>query len=57
MSWTTRIGRFLTFSWRSGTTGVPGINEAAAQDAVEQAINNMKVTYPELAEAKKAMVK
>lgn len=57
MSWITRTGRFLTFLWKSGTTGVQGVNEAAAQDAVEAAISNMKESYPELALAKKAEVK
>jgi hypothetical protein len=57
MSWIIKAGRFLTFRWRSGTTGVEGISEAAAQDAVELAINNMKGTYPELAQAKNAAVR
>ncbi|KAL2859980.1 uncharacterized protein BJX67DRAFT_375910 [Aspergillus lucknowensis] len=56
MSWITKAGRILTFYWKSGTTGVQGINESAAQDAVEAAINNMKGSFPELGQAKNAKV-
>ena len=57
MAWITKVGRFLSFSWKSGTTGAQGINETAAQEAVEAAINNIKGTYPELGQAKRAEVK
>ncbi|PYI05930.1 hypothetical protein BO78DRAFT_397784 [Aspergillus sclerotiicarbonarius CBS 121057] len=56
MGWITKAGRFINFFWKSGTTGVQGINEAAAQEAVEAAINNMKGSYPELGQAKRAEV-
>jgi hypothetical protein len=57
MSWTTRAGRFLSFMWRSGTTGVQDFDENAAQRAVESAIDNIKGSYPELAFAQKAIVR
>jgi hypothetical protein len=56
MSWVTRVGRFLTFSWKSGTTGVQGINEVSAQTAVEEALLKMKGSFPELEQAKNAKV-
>lgn len=48
MSWTTRAG---------GTTGVSGLDENTAQRAVESAIDSLKGSYPELAGAKKAIVR
>jgi hypothetical protein len=57
MSWTTRAGRFLSFMWKSGTTGVQGFDENTAQSAVESAIDGLKGSYPELANAKKAIVR
>lgn len=57
MSWTTRAGRFLSFMWKSGTTGVQGLDEDTAQSAVESAIERLKGSYPELAGAKKAIVR
>ncbi|PYH35151.1 uncharacterized protein BO87DRAFT_415363 [Aspergillus neoniger CBS 115656] len=48
--------RFLSFFWRSGTKGVQGINDAAAQEAVEKAIENKKDSFPELSKATKASV-
>ncbi|GIJ86948.1 hypothetical protein Asppvi_005847 [Aspergillus pseudoviridinutans] len=56
MSWVTRVGRFLTFSWKSGTTGVQGINETSAQTAVEEAVVKLKGSFPELGKAKNAKV-
>lgn len=57
MSWTTRAGRFLSFIWKSGTTGVQGLDETTIQSAVENAIENLQSSHPELAGAKKAMVR
>lgn len=57
MSWTTRAGRFLSFMWKSGTTGVQGLDENTAQSAIESTIDALKGSHPELANAKKAIVR
>lgn len=51
-----KIGRFLNFLWPASFKGVTGINEAAAQDAVENALRNQMGSYPELEQAKNAKV-
>ena len=57
MSWTKRAGRFLSFMWKSGTTGSQSLDENAAQSAVESAIDALRDSNPELANAKKAIVR
>ena len=57
MSWTTRAGRFLSFMWKSGTTGVSGLDEPTMQGAVESAIDSIKGSHPELNAAKRAIVR
>lgn len=57
MSWTTRTGRFLSFLWKSGTTDVQGPDEKTAQIAVENALDSLKSSHPELSNAKKAIVR
>lgn len=47
----------MSFMWKSGTTGVQGLDENTAQNAVENAIDALKGSYPELADAKKAIVR
>ena len=51
-----KIGRFLNFLWPASFKGVAGINEAAAQDAVENAIRSKMGSFPELGQAKNAKV-
>lgn len=53
-TWITRVGRFLSFSWRSGTTGT--VDEAAAETALENALQGLKSSFPELKNAKNAKV-
>ena len=48
--------RILNFFWGTGTRGVAGVNETAAQSAVEAALKNKAASFPELANASKASV-
>ena len=51
-----KIGRFLNFLWPASFKGVAGIDEAAAQDEVENAIRGKMGSFPELGKAKNAKV-
>ncbi|MCJ1261253.1 hypothetical protein MMC22_001117, partial [Lobaria immixta] len=55
MSWTTKAGRFLSFMWKAGTTGVHGLNENTSQNALEGVIDSIKGSFPELRNAKTAI--
>jgi hypothetical protein len=57
MFWTTRAGRFLSFIWKSNTTRVQDFDENTTQSAIESAIDDLKDSYLELANAKKAIVR
>lgn len=48
--------RILNFFWGAGTRGVAGVNETAAQSAVEAALVKKAASFPELANASKASV-
>lgn len=56
MSWITKTGRFLSFRWKAGTTGVQGLNESATESTLERAIDSLKGSFPELNDAKIATV-
>ena len=43
--------------WKSGTTGLQGLDENTAQSAVESAIDSLKGSHPELSNATKAIVR
>lgn len=43
--------------WKSGTTGVSGLDDNTIQSAVESAVDTLKGSHPELAGAKNAIVR
>ncbi len=57
MFWITRANRFLSFMWKLNTTKVQNFDENIAQSAIENAIDDLKGSYLELANAKKAIVR